>query len=212
MISHALTIVQNEVQAHFLQQAYIPASGAKALELRNIAEGVGVANGMVSRDILAMTVVNLREERAMKNLPNATRNDVTMRVTYENQPYFVNLSILVAATHSEYTAGLLMLSRVLKFFQSTNVFTHNSVRPASIVDGAPNKQDDQLVEFKLIFDLCSPSMEEVNHMWGTLGGKQYPFALFNVRMVDLKFAAVRAEAGVITEIAHDFVHKNGGGM
>lgn len=190
MISHALTIVQNEVQAHFDQQEYVVSPGANALELRNIAEGVGSATGMVKRDILVMTVVNLREERMMKNLPNATRNDVTLRVTYENQPYYINLTVLIAATHTEYSDGLLMLSRVLKFFQSTNVFTQNSVLPQSITRRTPTNPQDQLSEFKLIFDLDSPSMEEVNHIWGTLGGKQYPFALYNVRMIDLKFKAV----------------------
>jgi hypothetical protein len=53
-------------------------------------------------------------------------------------------------------------------------------------------------------------MEEVNHMWGTLGGKQYPFAMFNLRLVDLKFRTVLSEGGLITEVARDFVHLNGG--
>jgi hypothetical protein len=63
-----------------------------------------------------------------------------------------------------------------------------------------------LSEFKLIFDLYSPSLEEVNHMWGTLGGKQYPFALFNMRLLDLKFRAVTAESGLITEVQTDLTH------
>ena len=66
---------------------------------------------------------------------------------------------------------------------------------------------DQLEEFKLIFDLYSPTMEEVNHLWGTLGGKQYPFVLYVLRMLDLKFKAVQSESGLITEVTTDVVHK-----
>jgi hypothetical protein len=51
-------------------------------------------------------------------------------------------------------------------------------------------------------------MEEINHMWGTLGGKQYPFVMYMLRMLDLKFRAVHSESGLITEVAANFSHKN----
>jgi hypothetical protein len=51
-------------------------------------------------------------------------------------------------------------------------------------------------------------MEEVNHLWGTLGGKQYPFVLYLLRMLDLKFQAVQSEGNLITEVVADFSHKN----
>ena len=50
-------------------------------------------------------------------------------------------------------------------------------------------------------------MEEVNHLRGTLGGKQYPFVVYVMRMLDLKFKAVQSESGLITEIVSDFAHK-----
>ncbi len=212
MISHALTIVANEMQRHF-ETAYGVAPSPSSVGLGNIAEGFASASGTgsLARDILAITVVNLREERTLKNLPTYVRNDATLRVTYENQPFYLNLTTLVASTHTSYTNALLVLSRALRFFQSNHVFTHETVAPLSITTNAPSNALDQLAAFKLIFDLYSPTMEEVNHMWGTLGGKQYPFAMFNMRLVDLKFRAVQAEGGLITEIAHDFVHKNAGG-
>jgi len=51
-------------------------------------------------------------------------------------------------------------------------------------------------------------MEEVNHIWGTLGGKQYPFAIYWMRMLDLQFRSVQHESSLITEIVTDFSHKN----
>jgi hypothetical protein len=209
MLSHALTIVTNELEKH-LTDTYGPGAVTPQVRLGNIAEGVGGgANpGTVPRDILDFSMVNIREEKTLKNVPNMVRNDATLRVVYENPPLYLNFHILVVATHSSYANALLMLSRAIKFFQFSNVFDQNSVTPASLTTNAPGNPLDQLETFKLIFDLYSPTMEEVNHLWGTLGGKQYPFALYTLRLLELKFKAVQAEAGLITEVVNDFRHKN----
>jgi hypothetical protein len=102
---------------------------------------------------------------------------------------------------------LLALSRVIRFFQFRNVFTQDNVAPSSIDQGTPSNALDQLSSFKLIFDLYSPTMEEINHLWGTLGGKQYPFVLYTMRLLDLQFKAIQSENSVITEIVRDFYHK-----
>ena len=78
-----------------------------------------------------------------------------------------------------------------------------------MTENQPVNSLDQLETFKLIFDLYSPTMEEVNHLWGTLGGKQYPFVLYMLRMLELRFKAVQSESGLITEVISDFYHKNG---
>jgi hypothetical protein len=101
-----------------------------------------------------------------------------------------------------------MLSRAIRFFQFRNVFDQNSVLPASLTTNAPSNALDQLETFKLIFDLYSPTMEEVNHLWGTLGGKQYPFVLYTLRLLELKFKATQAEAGLITEVVNAFSQKS----
>jgi Pvc16 N-terminal domain len=207
MISHALTIVLNELEHHF-DSVY--ATGASTqVELGNIGEGFtgGGNNGGVNRDMLVISIVNIKEEKTLKNVPNYVRDDISLKASYENPPVFANFLILVTATHTNYTNALLVLSRTLRFFQSKNVFTQDNVLPASINTDAPNNVLDQLETFKLIFDLYSPNIEEVNHLWGTLGGKQYPFALYMMRMLDLKFKAVQSESGLITEIVNEFSHK-----
>lgn len=205
MISHALTIVMNELNKH-LTDAYQATSSQ--VRLGNLAEGFAAASGTGNaRDLLYLSVVNLKEEKALKNIPAYVRNDTTLRVTFENPPVFLNLLVLLSATHENYTNSLVMLSRAIRFFQSKHVFTQDAVAPASITTNAPMNALDQLEEFKLIFDLYSPTLEEVNHLWGTLGGKQYPFVLYVLRMLDLKFKAVQSESGLITEVTTDVVHK-----
>ena len=203
MISHALTIVINELNSHLVNN-YDPSATNPMVGSGNLAEGIGVTNGMVHRGIINFSLVNIKEEKSLKNLPNFVRNDVTLTATYENQPVYLNFQILVTATHSDYSNALLALSRAIRFFQHKNVFTQDNVAQSSIVTNAPSNPLDRLELFKLIFDLYSPTLEEVNHLWGTLGGKQYPFILYVMRMLDLKFSAQQSQSGLITEIVSDF--------
>lgn len=204
MISHALTIVINELNRHL--QVYGEVSPPNEARLGNLSEGLSPT--AVPRNMLILSVVNIKEEKTLKNIPNYVRDEVRLTVLYENPPVFLNFQILVTATHENYLNALTLLSRGIRFFQFQNVFTPDTVSPASLTGNAPTNALDQLESFKLIFDLYSPTMEEVNHLWGTLGGKQYPFVLYSLRMLDLKFRAVQSESGLITEVVTDFYQKN----
>lgn len=204
MMSHALTIVKNELDRHLATFG----GNAPHAELGNIAEvGTGPNGQGGSRNKVLLSVVNIQEERTLKNVSAFVRDDAALRVRYENPPTFLNLAVLVAATHTKYDDALLALSRAILFFQFRNVLTHENVDPQSITDGAPVNALDLLAEFKMIFNLWSPTLEEVNDMWGMLGGKQYPFALYSMRMLEMKFQATQRESGLITEVVGAFAHK-----
>ena len=200
MIDHALIIVRNELDAH------LTGSGNATHAALGNASEIG-APGTQLRDKVLLSVVNLQEERTLKNTPAHVRDDVLMRVRYENPPTFLNLAVLVTATHNDYVNALRALSRALLFFQHRNVLTHDNVDPASLALDAPPRDADRLAEFKLIFNMWSPTFEEVNDMWGMLGGKQFPFALYSLRMLELKFRAIQRESGLITEVVSGFGHK-----
>jgi Pvc16 N-terminal domain len=202
MISHALTVVINEFNKHLTDDYQSTETLAK---LGNLADGF--TGEAMPRNNIFFSVVNIKEEKSLKNLPNYVRNDVTLKALYENPPVFLNFQILVTAPHETYSLGLSLLSRVIRFFQYKNVFTQDNVSPDSITKSQPTNSLDQLEEFKLIFDLYSAPMEEVNHLWGTLGGKQYPFVIYWLRMLDLKFKAVPEESSLITEVVTDFRQK-----
>ncbi len=203
MISHALTIVVNELNQH-LKDSY--GATSTQVKLGNIAEGFAHGSGL-PKDMFYLSVVNIREEKTLKNIQAYTRDDTTLKATYENPPVFLNFLVLMTATHTEYNNALLVLSRVIRFFQSKNVFTQDNVDPKSLTQSAPVKALDQIESFKLIFDLYSPTLEEVNHLWGTLGGKQYPFVLYVLRMLDLKFKAVQEERPLVSGFESRFGHK-----
>lgn len=207
MITHALTIIVNELTRHL--KVYGP-SAVPPVELGNMAEGfrTSTSGPGVSREVLDLSLVNIREEKTLKNLPNYVRDEVTRTVRYENPPASLNLQLLLAATHVGYPGALLMLSRAIRFFQATPLFTETSVDPASITLNAPLNPLDRLAGFRLALDLYSPSMEEVNHLWGTLGGKQYPFVMYMMRVLELRYHEVQSEQPLITEIVRNFVHKS----
>jgi len=201
MISHALFIIQRELADH-LDSNY---PGQHKVILGNLSEGFGQSAGNVARDSTVLSVINIKEEKALKNIPNYVRDDIKLTAKYQNPPVFINMLVLMTATHSNYTIALSTLSRAIRFFQHKNVFTHDNVIPAALTDPTIHELD-RFETFKLIFDLYSPSLEESNHMWGTLGGKQYPSVVYMVRMLDLKFNAVESERGLISEVRNEFFH------
>ncbi|MFV0436038.1 MAG: DUF4255 domain-containing protein [Desulfopila sp.] len=205
MISHALTILKNELNAHLAgsYQATTP-----QVDLGNLAEGFAQGTGGgLARDKLYLSVVNIKEEKTLKNVPNFSRNEATLKTVYQNPPVFLNFLLLMSAVHADYTNALLVLSRVIRYFQAKNVFTEGNVAPASLTTASPVNSLDTLTAFKLILDLYSPTMEEINHLWGTLGGKQYPFVLYMLRMLDLQFATPPREEPLVQEVVRDIQHK-----
>lgn len=206
MIAHAVHIVVNEMNKYFVD--HFLTSADRVME-GNIGMGVnGATLGNVPADKIILTMVNYKEEKTLKNLPHYVRHDSSLKVSYENQPVYLNFIILISATHTLYRNGLLDISRVIRFFQSQNQFDADNVSPASLAPGDGDLNAlDHLESFKLIFDLYSPTFEEVNHLWGTLGGRQYPSVIYMMRVLDLKFRVVQSESKLITEIVSDFAHK-----
>ena len=204
MISHALTIVLNELNRH-IESSYGPSAPPQPAALGNIAEGFpGTSNGSgLSRNMLYFSVVHIMEEKALKNQPNYVINNDDKTALYQNPPVCLNFTVLVTATHTIYSDALLMLSRTIRFFQFKNVFTPETVAPSSLTLNAPNNTLDQLETFKLVFELLSASMEEIHHLWGTLGGKQYPFVLYRFRALDLKFRTEPESAPLISEVINN---------
>ncbi len=202
MLLHALTIIANELNNHLNT-----VDGTNHIEdevkLGNIAlfeSPTGVNNNAI-RDKVIITLVNFREEKTLKSLPFSRANDATLRAEYFNPPVNANLFLLFSATANDYSKALKFLSRIVRYFQFRNTFTNlntNEVIDATLTDY------DRMKEFKLIMDLYSPSFEELNHLWGTLGGKQYPSVLYLLRMVELKHESITEGGGVIQEIHQNF--------
>jgi hypothetical protein len=54
--------------------------------------------------------------------------------------------------------------------------------------------------FRFTVELYTPTFEELNFIWGTLGGRQLPSALYKVSMIQIERNISQSEGAIITEI------------
>jgi len=139
-------------------------------------------------DSILLTLVNISEETALKNTPHYVK--AYPNTIYNNPPVYLNLFVLFTACLKKYDHALVLLSRVIRFFQGKNTFNNkNSTTQVKDFDN-----------FNIIMDLYSLSFEQTNYLWSTLGGKQHPFVLYKLRLVELERESTEETRGIIKEI------------
>lgn len=174
--------------------------GENAVALANIAMSDGEGNSPGNSPDISLSLINLQEEFTLKNTPNNYISGTT--VSYKNPKVYLNLYVLFSIDKSTYTESLKSLTKIIAFFQGKKVFTHTNTN----YDGIDGLGD--LKSFKFITQLYTPSFEELNYIWGTLGGKQYPSALYKVTLLEIEREIITKEGAVISGIQKDPIIKN----
>lgn len=146
-----------------------------------------------------LSLVNIEEDRISKSPQNFVK--VNDKVEYRNPKIFLNLYCLFAVANSSYDTALQHLSLIIQFFQYKNVLNHQNSPAAS-----EPKLDPRID--KLVFDLHSLNFEQVNHLWGTLGGKYLPSVLYKVRLVTIEDDTPQMQADPILNLAINDYNKN----
>jgi len=170
-----------------------------------MAEGLGGQDNHLAGKIV-LSLVNIMEEPTLKNTtPYIRYND---RHELENPPAFLNLFLLFSANYqqsgnpndNDYITALTRLSQLIEFFQSKNVFTvQNS--PSTEADYDYEHQD-----YRLNMELYSMTFEQVNHLWGSLGGKQVPFVMYKAGILSLKRDLTTDRGAYIQDISTNTDH------
>ena len=176
---------------------------SNSVSLDNIASVVASeqgSNGDATTDII-LTLLNLQEETTLKNTPNYSVTGT--RVAYKNPIINLNLYILFSANNSKYDEALKNLSKIIEFFQGKKVFTQ-----ANTIYNRDNAAMSDISNFRFVVDLFTPSFEELNFVWGTLGGKQIPSVMYKVSLVEIERAALLSKGNLITEVNGKLNHKN----
>ncbi|MUG97756.1 DUF4255 domain-containing protein [Scytonema sp. UIC 10036] len=188
MIFDAMRLIQVALQRYILE--FEPELGpGQVVIVENIAmaEELGGQSNQINGHVV-MSLVNLQEETTLKN--NAHYRSENGRTIYQNPPVNLNLFILFSALHNQYETALRLLSRVVEFFQWQKELTLTTVPGIGGVSR----------DLRILTDLYSLTFEQLNHLWGALGGKQVPFVLYRARIVALEAQKRQAEGNVITEI------------
>jgi len=137
-----------------------------------------------------LTLVNLSEEATLKNNPGQVVMNSEL-VRYDNPPVNLNLYLLITSCMTNYENALIYLTHAITFFQGKNIFTKQN--STTQVEGLPD-------HFRIILDLHSLTLEQVNFLWGTLGGKQHPFVCYKVRILQLERPSTAETRGVIRQV------------
>lgn len=185
MIASTLKYVASEINQYYDNPA------APAVEefvvLGNISR-LDISSGAGNADMqkkVVVSLINIEEEKTLKNNPFYVKQGES--VMKRNPTLFLNLYVLFSCADDDYENALIKIGRVFGFFQQQYVFTPNS-----------NPQFPEGVE-KLVFDLFSPNFEQLNHLWGILGGKYIPSVLYKMRLVAVQ-ESLPKEAYPIREV------------
>lgn len=195
MISKALNLILSQIN-----QYIEPVAGADEAVLGNIALNEAPdQNGLKNKVILSL--VNVEEESTMKNTLNYQK--VGGKVSYKEPSVNVNLYLLFSAHYPQaYDTALKRLSDVIRFFQHRKKFSINDASPLpDALD--PNNPDD--MELYLTAELYTMTFEQINHLWGSLGGKQMPFVMYKLRLVMIRDRKIYGQGGIIEEIQNDLL-------
>ncbi|HEV8081658.1 MAG TPA: DUF4255 domain-containing protein [Chitinophagaceae bacterium] len=190
MIDAALQLLRDELTS------YLSSKDAATVVIDNIGLFETPAGSSLT-DNIVITLVNVEEESTLKNQP-ALKRPFINRAVYENAPVYLNLYVLFTCNYSgnDYILALKRLSFVIRFLQSKNVFSSSS----SVSGGSINLDEDDLVDLKFTMELYTLTFEQINHLWGSLGGRQMPFAMYKLRLVGITERALVREVPLIEEI------------
>jgi hypothetical protein len=190
MIFEVLKLIQEALQDYILE-AEETESSQDVVILDNIALAEELGGNRDNLDShIVMSLVNLQEEATLRNSLHYRQENG--RTIYKNPPISLNIFILFSALHSDqYETSLKRLSRVVEFFQWRKELSFIT----NPLDGSAAFR-----EIKVFSDLYSLTFEQLNHLWGALGGKQVPFVLYRIRLVAVEAEKRQAEGEAITEI------------
>ena len=144
------------------------------------------------KNAVALTIINLDEEATLKNFPNHSIENT--KTIYKNSVINLNLYLLFSANRDKYVNSLKDISKIIEFFQGKKLFTQ-----ANTIFNRNSSAMSNVDNFRFTVELYTPTFEELNYIWGTLGGKQLPSALYKVSMIQIERNIAQAEAHLIGE-------------
>lgn len=191
MIDRALLLLRDELQSYM---------NFHDASVNVVIDNIGLfetSKGDTLTNNIIMTLVNIEEESTLKNKPALVRPFNTVGI-YQNPPVFLNLYVLLTCNYSgpDYPLALRRLSFIIRFLQSKSSFAASS----SVTGGGLDLDEDGITSLKFTMELYTLTFEQINHLWGSLGGRQMPFAMYKLRLVAITETATVREVPLIEEI------------
>jgi len=189
MIAESLNVIID-----LLNEYIAPASTDDPLIFTNISKyNDGDEFSSSLNDKLILSIVNIEEDRLAKSPENYIRENSLIR--YKNPAVPINLTVLFAATHTNYGQAIMLVEKVIRFFQIKNVFTPDNT--PEILEA--NEISDLTIE-KILFEWMNLNLEQVNQLWTALGGHYMPSVIYKVRMFMIDENVIQKEAPPIKSV------------
>ena len=199
MIRTALEFIRKELDAYIVERENDSASytTGNVVDLKSIIAPNGNVNLDNNKHITIM-LVGIEEERREGKRPYLVpaNDNKFLRL---NPPVELDLFILFVAHSSDYETALRDLSDVIAFFQANAVFDEQKYPALNAPVSQPDVKPWQLIE-RLSFRLNNLSFEQQNNLWGMLGGKYIPSALYKMNMLTVFETKSKEKAVPITAL------------
>ncbi|SMP13287.1 DUF4255 domain-containing protein [Chryseobacterium profundimaris] len=174
MIKEVLTILKNKLNDPDYGLKDGPRVGDIAV-VDDIAKHEEETSGLT--DTVVITLLNVEEEPTLKNRSwynktTVSENPLLYDVKKQNPPAYLNLYLMIAANRNAYDKSLSDIAKVIEIFQTNNVMEY--------VDSNANKN------FSFRIELHSIPFEQLSYIWGLLGGKVMPSALYKISVVKIE--------------------------
>ncbi|SFF52032.1 uncharacterized protein DUF4255 [Sunxiuqinia elliptica] len=147
-------------------------------------------HGKLQVSKLAMTLVNIEEERIMKN-QNLYRETPQGTIAKTDPKVMVNLYVLFSSNFGDdefaYRESLKFIAYVIHFFQSHSLFTPTAYPELG-------EQID-----KLTVELFSLSFEQQNNLWASLGAKLMSSVMYKVKLLAIYDDNIKMDAPPVLE-------------
>ncbi|WP_296702037.1 DUF4255 domain-containing protein [Algoriphagus sp.] len=150
-------------------------------------------------DRVVVSVINIQEESSLRNNPANKQIYDTVglpRGVSRNPGIYLNVFVLIGANKEQYNIGLQRISQVISFFQANSIFTETHI------PGLTNFGLD-----KILFELYSTSFEELNQLWGIMGGKYIPSVVYKMRLAYFSSIDEGMEIPLVKSIESQFGNK-----
>jgi len=195
MIFETLQILKEQLENYFTDEGL-----GKIITLDNIALWESGSNDATRiEDKVVMTLLKIEEESALKNVPNFRITDG--KTEYRNPAVHLNLFLIISANCDSYEKSLRSISKVIQFFQGKKIFNSTNT-----VYNRNNVSFDFFDYFRFVVDLYTPGFEELNNVWGTLGGRQLPSVIYKIQLIEIEQNQTLSSSEVITKVGGNLNH------
>ncbi len=177
IIQNVLNVLARQAEAN-LQN--LSQRGEPWLVLNGPLETDGSVN-QAARDKIVMCVYNLTRETTISTQASAQPAASGAGYYSTQPPLYLNIYLMFMANFggNAYESGLVMLSRLISYFQQNPWLTHDS---APDLDPALNR---------VSLELVSLNASELNHIIGMFGGRYFPSVFYKLRVIPFAAAVMQ---------------------